>query len=128
MPSSNVAPILLNLNGDFTIPVDGQPPVAGSVSGDLRLACLDSFLSALSSPLEAGSSGEQVFAAALAQLLAKCKPGTMDRKDVVLEVVCSTDPANRTMTHSFKFTVGSTVVAKIANPRVAEDSGTLPRA
>ncbi len=103
--SSTVAPIQINLTGEFTIPADGQPPVAGSVSGDLRLAVLDSFLNSLSNPLAVGQSGEQQLAKAVSKILAKCDGKTLSKNDVVLEVHSTSDPSGHSISHTFKFTL-----------------------
>lgn len=97
-----VAPILLNLSGSYVIPVDGQPPVAGSVSGDLRLPVLDAFLAGLDGPLRPGSVGAAALADAISQLANKIVPRR--NCDVVLSITTTVNLENNSLTHDFKLT------------------------
>lgn len=95
-----MGPIYLNLSGDFTIPSEGErsPPIAGSVSGDLRLASLDAFLEALNSA-EANCT-ENNATHSLVKYLAKCKAHC--REDTVLQITSILDASANKLTHSFR--------------------------
>lgn len=99
------APLLLNLTGQFTIPVQGTEPVSGSVSGDLRLASLDAFLSCLADQLAPGTTGEAVFAKAVTELLLHCAPDVLVKNDVILSITTGVDRSTQTLINSFKFSV-----------------------
>lgn len=102
MSEQTSAAININLNGEFVIPVDGVAPVAGSVSGDLRLAVLDAFIQNLDGALVEGGDGAKKLASVFRKLMRKMDDKTLVANDVVLAVTCTTDPATHSMTHSFR--------------------------
>ncbi len=102
-------PILVNLNGDFTIPRDGVPYVVGEINPDLRLEHLDAFLQQLndlmrkdkgiefsSLPESLNSGIAQVIAGMAKQIKLKTKA-----VDCNLRIECEIDPATKKMTYNF---------------------------
>lgn len=99
------APIHINLNGSYSIPLDGSKPVAGSVSGDLRLSVLDAFLQSLNTPLTEDSRAVVKLAEGFKYIADKCSDDLLAHSDVVLTVVTELDPQSNKMTHSFRLSL-----------------------
>lgn len=93
-------PIFVNLDGSYKI--EGDKPVASSISGDLRLHALDAFLSGLNDTV---SDGEALGSVKLADFLndASRRLRKIDRlKGVELEITSTLDPKDHTLKYTFR--------------------------
>jgi hypothetical protein len=98
------APLLLNLTGAYVVPSadTSKQPIAGSVSGDLRLAALDAFLHTLSGYSKDAVESE-LFAASLRQIVQAAASVDLGKRDIVLSIDYSIAKDTRMLTHTFKF-------------------------
>lgn len=101
------APIYLNLSGDYKIPVSGDRPRVGSVSGDLRLAALDAFLSSLSAAMSKSGDGkkERGLPEALAVAVERCLNENPGFKSVALAITSKLVPESHEMQYNFSVIV-----------------------
>jgi len=106
------SPILINLDGSFTIPRDGVPHVVGHINPDLRLEHLDAFLQQLnetmakekgidysSLPLTLSDAAAKVIGGMAEQI--KLRTSAVECK---LKIECELEPKTNRMTYSFTIT------------------------
>ena len=97
------SPILLNLSGSYVIPVNGEKPKVGSVTGDLRLAALDAFLVSLNSALGESSPKsklENTLVGAIKAALNGCS--IQKHAAVTLAIVSKINASTNEMVYTFK--------------------------
>lgn len=106
VPSTSSAqyssPIYVNLSGDYKIPVDGEKPKVGSITGDLRLACLDAFLQSLDKALlEKKPKEGGTLASALRVVLDSCRKTKPKPSGVTLSITSKLNPGTHEITYNF---------------------------
>jgi len=101
------APIYINLSGDYKIPIVGEKPRVGSISGDLRLASLDAFLTSLSVALSkpVGAKIDGALPEALALAVARCLNENPGFKSVALAITSKLAPESHEMQYNFSVIV-----------------------
>ena len=101
------APIYINLSGDYKIPVTGEAPRVGSISGDLRLAALDAFLLSLGSAM-AKNDGHRTgtgLTYSLALAVDRCLAENRGYKSVTLSVTSKLTTDSNELQYNFSVLV-----------------------
>lgn len=101
--STSLAPLVIQLNGDYSTPFKKS----GSVTGDLRLAELDAFLAALRDTLEHKKPARignkfSKFLVDIAQTISKEEPHSVE-----LVVTSKLDPAKHELSYTFSFNINN---------------------
>lgn len=91
--------ININLDGSYVIPDEADRPVAGSISGDLRLAQLDAFLKTLNNTLSTEKTAgkfDEFLSKVLALLKEKQNPA------LEIEITSVLNPQTNSLTYKFR--------------------------
>lgn len=103
------APIYINLSGDYKIQsLAGEKPKVGSISGDLRLASLDAFLSSLGTAMSKTKEPGQTrsdLTEALSIVVDRCLAENSGCKSVTLSITSKLSPEIHEMQYNFSVIV-----------------------